>query len=205
MLVPRRPAHALAAVGAWLTLPLIVSCGGSGAVPTATGTVAPVSIASTPTPAATPIPAPPIGDACVVGTWKVITGTLVAEFQTQKGVVVAVAVTGGAGMMEHLFSNGTVVEDLDGAPFTGSGHGHRVVMRMRGELRSPITFQNGSAALEPIDLSQAHATISVDGGAATALPLAGYEQLSYTCAGMSLTETDDIGEGYTYQRVSASP
>jgi hypothetical protein len=201
VLVPRRTA-----VVPWLALPLIAACGGD-ATPAATVTAAPLSIASTPTPAptATPIPEPPIGDACVVGTWKVITGTIVVDFQTQKGAVVAAAVTGGSGMVEHLFSNGTVVEDLAGTAFTGSGGGYRVVVRTRGELRSPITFLSGSVALEPIDLSQAHATISVDGGAARTLPLANYVHLAYTCSGTSLTETDGSGEGYTYQRVSTTP
>jgi hypothetical protein len=199
--VPRR-----IAVVPWLALPLIAACGG-GATPTATVTAAPVSIASTPTASATatPIPEPPIGDACVVGTWKVITGTIVAEFQTQKGAVVAVPVTGGAGMVEHLFSNGTVVEELAGSAFTGSGDGYHVVVRTRGELRSPITFISGSVALEPIDLSQAHATISVDGGAEKTLPLASYVHLEYTCSATSLTEADGSGDGYTYQRVSATP
>jgi hypothetical protein len=201
VLVPRRTA-----VVPWLALPLIAACGG-GAAPAATVTAAPVSISSTPTPAptATPIPEPPIGDACVVGTWKAITGTLVVEFGTQKGAVVAVAVSGGAGMAEHLFSNGTVVEELAGTAFTGTGDGYRVVVRTRGVLRSPITFLAGSVALEPIDLSQAHATISINGGAAKTLPLANYVHLAYTCSGTSLTETDGSGDGYTYQRISATP
>lgn len=190
----------------WLTLPLIAACDG-GAASTATVTAAPVSIASTPIPAptATPIPEPPIGDACVIGTWKVLTGTIVVEFKTQKGAVVAVAVTGGTGMTEHLFSNGTVVEELAGTAFTGSGGGYHVVVRTRGRLRSPITFLSGSMALEPIDLSQAHATISINGGAAKTLPLANYVHLDYTCSGESLNETDGNGDGYMYQRVSAIP
>ncbi len=189
-----------------LALPLLAACG-SGATPTATVTAAPVSIASTPTPAptATPIPEPPIGDACVVGTWTVTTGTIVVAFQTQKGAVIAVSVTGGAGMLEHLFSNGSLVEELTGTPFTGTAKGYRVVVRMRGEMRSPITFLSGSAALEPIDLSQAHATISVDGGETKNLPLANYEILTYTCTGTSLTESDGNGNSYTYQRVSTTP
>jgi hypothetical protein len=205
MLVSRRTDRARVAVGLWLALPLIAACGGT--TPAAPVTAAPVSVATTPTPAPTPtpIPEPTIGDACVVGTWSVNTGTIVADFKTQKGKVVAVPVTGGAGMLDHLFANGTVVEDLGAAAFTGSADGYNVVVRTRGELRSPVTFIGGTMAAEPIDLSQAHATISIDGGAAQNLPLANYVNLSYTCTAKTLTETDGSGNGYSYQRVSATP
>ena len=80
-------------------------------------------------------------------------------------------------MLEHLFSNGSLVEELTGTAFTGTAKGYRVVVHMRGEMRSPITFMGGTMAPEPIDLSQAHATISVDGGETQNLPLANYEIL----------------------------
>ena len=113
--------------------------------------------------------------------------------------------TGGAGLVEHLFSNGTAVENLGGTPFSGSSQGYRVVVRTRGELRSPVVFINGYETIEPIDLSNAHATISISGEAVQTLPLATYGVLAYTCSATSLTEDDGNGTVYTYSRTSTTP
>lgn len=161
--------------------------------------------AATPAPTAAPAPGPAIGDACVVGTWTVTRGRFAVGFKTKQGAIADVSTTGGAGMVEHLFSNGTAVEDLGGTAFSGSGQGYRVVIRTRGELRSPVVFLNGYETIEPIDISDAHATISINGGAAQTLPLATYGVLSYTCSATSLTEDDGNGTVYTYSRTSTSP
>jgi hypothetical protein len=190
-----------------LTLPLIAACGAPSVPAAANVASAPKTAAPTPTPAetATPVPGPPIGDACVVGTWTVVKGSFTVTFATKQGVGVSVATTGGSGMVEHLFSNGTAVEELGGTAFTGSGHGYRVVVRTRGELRSPVVFLNRYETIEPIDLSNAHATISINGGPTQNLPLATYGVLSYTCSATSLTEDDGNGTVYTYHRTSTSP
>ncbi len=108
-------------------------------------------------------------------------------------------------MVEHLSSDGNAVEDLGGTPFSGSSQGYRVVVRTQGELRSPVVFLNGYETIEPIDLSQAHATISINGGAAQKLPLGTYGVLSYTCSATTLTEDDGNGTVYTYSRTSSTP
>ncbi|HVC05733.1 MAG TPA: hypothetical protein VND88_13745 [Candidatus Acidoferrales bacterium] len=191
---------------ALITLPVLASCG-SPATPPAVAKIAsaPQTAAPTPVPTATPIPGPPIGDACVVGTWRVVKGTFAVAFKTKTGATVDVSTTGGAGLVEHLFSNGTAVEDLGGTPFSGSSQGYRVEVRTRGELRSPVVFLNGYETIEPIDLSGAHATISINGGATQALPLATYGVLAYTCSATSLTENDGNGTAYTYSRTSTTP
>jgi hypothetical protein len=113
--------------------------------------------------------------------------------------------SGASGMIEHLFSNGTAVEDLVGAPFTGASQGYRVVLRFRGELRSPVVFLNGYETIEPIDASAAHLTLSVNGGAAQVVPIATYGVFAYRCSATSLTENDGNGNMYTYSRTSTTP
>ena len=189
---------------ALIALPLLTSCGAPATPAVANVASAPkTAVPSEPT--ATPVPGPAIGDACVVGTWTVVKGTFAVTFKSKKGAIVDVSTTGGAGLVEHLFSNGTAVEDLGGTPFSGSGQGYRVVVRTRGELRSPVVFINGYETIEPIDLSGAHATISINGNAAQALPLATFGVLAYTCTATSLTENDGNGTVYTYSRTSAKP
>lgn len=191
---------------ALITLPLLASCGAPATSPAVAKIAsAPQTAAPTPEPTATPVPGPPIGDACVVGTWTVVKGTFAVAFRTKKGATVEVSTTGGAGLVEHLFSDGTAVEDLGGTPFSGSSQGNRVVVRTRGELRAPVVFLNGYETIEPIDLSGAHATISINGGAAQTLPLATYGVLAYTCSATSLTEDDGNGTAYTYSRTSTTP
>jgi hypothetical protein len=184
---------------------LLGACGGTGGV--AIASVAPVPTAiSTPTPAPTAVPSagPAIGDACVVGTWRVVKDTLRMSFETPEGVV-TVAVAGAAGELDHYFSNATVVENLAGTALTGATHGYRVVLRVSGTLRSPVVFANGRETVEPIDSSGARATISVNGSAPRAYPLASYLSLTYSCSGNALTETDGLGDVYTYRRVSSVP
>ncbi|MFZ2032901.1 MAG: hypothetical protein WAW53_04010 [Candidatus Dormiibacterota bacterium] len=161
---------------------------------------------STPTPVPTAVPSagPAIGDACVVGTWRVVKDTLRMSFETPQGVV-TVAVAGGAGELDRYFSNATVVENLAGTAFTGAARGYRVVARFSGTLRSPVVFANGRETVEPIDSSGARATVSVNGSAPRVYPLASYLSLTYTCSGDALTETDGIGDVYTYRRVSSIP
>lgn len=112
---------------------------------------------------------------------------------------------GAAGMVEHLFSNGTSVQDLVGSPFTGSSQGYRVVLRFRGELRSPVVFLNGYETIEPIDTSAAHLTLWINGGAAQAVPIGTYGVYAYTCSATSLIENDGNGNVYTYSRTSTTP
>jgi hypothetical protein len=190
---------------ALITLPLLASCGTPATPVVANVASAPKTAAPTPAPTAAPVPGPAVGDACVVGTWRVTKGTFAVAFKTRKGAIVDVSTAGGAGLVEHLFSNGTAVEDLGGAPFSGSAQGYRVVVRTRGELRSPVVFLNGYETIEPIDLSDAHATISVNGDAAQPLPLGTYGVLSYTCSATILTENDGNGTAYTYSRASTTP
>jgi len=190
---------------ALIALPLLASCGAPATPAVANVASAPKTAAPTAAPTATPVPGPAIGDACVVGTWTVVKGTFAVAFKTKKGAIVDVSTTGGAGRVEHLFSNGTALEYLGGTPFSGSSQGYRVVVRTRGELRSPVVFINGYETIEPIDLSAAHATISVNGNAAQPLPLATFGVLSYTCSATSLTEDDGNGTVYTYSRTSTTP
>jgi hypothetical protein len=191
---------------ALMALPLLASCGAPATPAVANIASAPKTPVPTPTPAptATPVPGPPIGDACVIGTWTVTKGTFAVTFKTKKGAIVDVSTSGGAGLVEHLFSDGTAVEELGGTAFSGSGQGYRVVVRTRGELRSPVVFLNGYETIEPIDVSNAHATISINGGAEQTLPLATYGVLSYTCNANTLTEDDGNGTVYTYSRTSTS-
>ena len=192
---------------ALITLPLVASCGAAATPAAANVASAPKTVAPTPTPAptATPVPGPPIGDACVVGTWTVTKASLVTSFTTKQGKVVSVPTTGAAGYVEHLFSNGTSVQDLVGAPFTGSSQGYNVVVRFRGELRAPVVFLNGYETIEPIDTSGAHLTMSINGGPAQAVPIATFGVYAYTCSATSLTESDSNGSVYTYSRTSATP
>ena len=126
------------------------------------------------------------------------------SFETPHGVV-TVALTGGAGEIDRYFSNATVVENLAGIALAGAARGYRLVVRVSGVLRSPVVFANGRETVEPIDSSGAHATISVNGSTPRAYPFASYESLTYTCSGNALTETDSIGDVYTYRRVSSVP
>jgi hypothetical protein len=192
---------------ALVTLPFTAACGATSAPATANVASAPKTAAPTPTPAptATPVPGPAIGDACVVGTWAVVKGTFEVSFKTKQGAIVGVSATGGVGMVEHLFSDGTAVEDLGGTTFSGSSDGYRAVVRTQGELRSPVVFVNGYETIEPIDTSDAHATLSVNGGESQKLPLATYGVLAYTCNATSLTEDDGNGTVYTYNRTSTTP
>jgi hypothetical protein len=185
-----------------VALPLVAACG-AGTAPVASVASVPTTVS---TPATTPAPtdAPAIGDTCTVGTWRVLKATLVISFSTPRGVV-SVTISGGAGELDHYFSNGTVVEDLDGTAFTGSAHGYRVVLRTSGTLTSPVVFLNGRETVEPIDASGEHSTFSINGGRARPFPQASYESLGYTCAGNALTENDGVGEVFTYQRASSNP
>ncbi len=151
-----------------------------------------------------PTDAPAIGDTCAVGTWRVLRATLVIPFNTPRGVV-SVSITGGAGELDHYFSNGTVVEDLAGTALAGTAHGYRVVLRTGGTLTSPVVFLNGRETVEPIDASGDHSTFSVNGGRYQPFPQASYESLGYTCAGNTLIENDGVGDVFTYQRVSSNP
>jgi hypothetical protein len=188
-----------------LALPLLAACGGAAPVSIASVASVPTAI-STPTPAPTPVASagPAIGDACVVGTWRVLRDTLSMSFETPQGIV-TVVIAGGVGELDHYFSNATAVENLAGTAFTGAAHGYRIVLRVSGTLRSPVVFASGRETLEPIDSSGAHATISINGSAPRVYPPASYESLTYTCSGNSLTETDSIGDVYTYRRVSSVP
>ena len=190
---------------ALIALPLLASCGAPATPAVANVGSAPKTAAPAAAPTATPVPGPAIGDVCVVGTWTVVKGTFTVAFKTKKGAIVDVSTTGGAGLVEHLFSNGTAVEDLGATPFSGSGQGYRVVVRTRGELRSPVVFTNGYETIEPIDLSNARATISINGQGAQPLPLATFGVLSYSCSATSLIEDDRNGTAYTYSRTSTTP
>jgi len=77
---------------------------------------------STPSPTPAPTAGPAIGDTCPVGTWRVITASMVLSIETPQGIVSITAV-GGAGGVNHYFSHGTVVENLTGTAFTGSVRG----------------------------------------------------------------------------------
>lgn len=158
------------------------------------------------TPPATPSPAvgPAIGDTCPIGTWRVVTARTVLAFESAQGIVTITAV-GGAGGLDHYFSNGTVVENLVGTPFTGSAHGYRVIMRATGTLRSPVIFLDGRLTAEPIDSSAEHLTISINGSAPKPLQQVSDEALTYTCSGNAMTESDSVGDAYTYRRVSSTP
>jgi hypothetical protein len=134
----------------------------------------------------------------------VLKDTVVVAFDTPKGIV-SVSVSGGVGELDHYFSNGTVVENLAGSPFTGSAHGYRVVMSASGTLRSPVVFTNGRETVEPIDSSGERLTISINGSAPKTVPEANYLSLGYTCSGTALTESDTQGDVYTYRRVSSTP
>ncbi len=86
-----------------------------------------------------------------------------------------VTLTGGAGELEHLSADGTYVYDEAGAPFAGSAHGIRIVVRPRGTLRSPVLFLNGNETLEPIDTSGDHTTVKLNGGSPKPMPGSNYE------------------------------
>ena len=129
---------------------------------------------------------------------------MVISFDTPKGVV-AVTVSGGAGELDHYFSDGTAVINIAGTPFVGSAHGYRVVERDSGTLKSPVIFTNDRETVEPIDSSAARLTVSINGSAPKAVPGVSYEMFDYTCAGNSLTENDVTGNVFTYRRVSATP
>jgi hypothetical protein len=188
---------------ALITLPLVVSCGASSTPAVANIASAPKTPA--PTPTATPAPVLQIGDGCVIGTWTVVKTTFALPIETKQGKVVIVDAAGGVGMVEHLFANGTAVENLTGTPLTGSGHGYRVVVKMSGVLRSPVVFINGYETLEPIDVSQASLTASVNGGPLQVIPFATYGTDAYTCNASSLTVNDGNGTVFTYKRTSSTP
>jgi hypothetical protein len=130
--------------------------------------------------------------------------TLSMSFETPQGIV-TVVIAGGVGELDHSFSNATAVENLAGTAFTGAAHRYRIVLRVSGTLRSPVVFASGRETLEPIDSSGAHATISINGSAPRVYPPASYESLTYTCSGNTLTETDSVGDVYTFRRVSSVP
>lgn len=129
---------------------------------------------------------------------------MVLSFESPQGIV-SIPTTGGTGGLDHYFSDGTVVEDLVGTPFTGSAHGYRVIMRATGILRSPVVFLDGRLTAEPIDSSAEHLTVSVNGSAPKPLQQVSDEALSYTCSGNAMTESDGTGDEYTYRRVSSTP
>lgn len=184
-------------------LPLVVACG-AGAAPEARAVPVVVTTQPALTPTAIPTAGPAIGDTCLVGTWKLITGTLQLTLTTPYGAVVVV-LTGGAGEREHLFSNGTYVNDEAGAPFVGAAHGNRVVVRPRGQLRSPVIFLNGNETIEPIDTSRDHSTVALNGGPQKPIPELQYEFYTYTCQGNRFSASDGSGDSYVYQRVSTTP
>jgi hypothetical protein len=199
----RSPLRAVTLGLAVASLPLLASCGGASTPAVASVASVPTTL-STPQPTPTPTPGPAIGDACTIGTWRVLKDTLVIPIETPQGVV-SVSVSGGVGELDHYFSNGTVVENLAGSAFTGSAHGYRVVMRASGTLSSPVVFLYGRETVEPIDSSDERLTISINGGAAKTVPQASYLSLDYTCSGNALTESDTQGDVYTYSRVSSTP
>lgn len=184
-------------------LPFVVACG-AGTAPTARVVPVVVTTQPTPTPTAIPTVGPAIGDTCLVGTWKLIKGTLQITLTTAHGAVVVV-LTGGGGEREHLFSNGTYVNDEAGAPFVGAAHGYRLVVRPRGQLRSPVIFLNGNETLEPIDTSGDHTTVALNGGRPKPIPELQYEFYTYTCHGNGFSASDGSGDSYVYQRVSTTP
>jgi hypothetical protein len=186
-----------------LALPLIVACG-AGTSPPARAVPVVVTTLPTPTPTAIPTAGPAIGDTCLVGTWKLVKGTLDITLQRPRGAV-TVAVTGGAGEREHLYADGTYLNDEAGAPFVGSAHGIRVVVRPRGQLRSPVIFLNGNETLEPIDTSRDHTTVALNGGLPKPIPEVQYQSYSYTCQGNAFSASDGYGDRYVYQRVSTTP
>lgn len=151
-----------------------------------------------------PTAGPAIGDTCTVGTWRVLKATLIVAVETPKGVV-TVAVGGGAGELDHYFTDGTVVENLAGTAFTGSVDGYRVVLRATGTLSSPVVFVYGRETVEPVDSSAAHLTVSINGGKLQTIPEASYDSFDYTCGATSLTERDTTGDVFTYVRVSSVP
>ncbi len=185
-----------------VALSLLAACGGA-TIPVASVASVP-TVLSTPAPTAAPSAGPAIGDVCPVGTWRVLKDTLVVSFETTQGIV-SVTIAGGAGELDHYFSNGTVVENLAGTAFTGSAHGYRVTMRASGTLRSPVVFTNGRLTAEPIDSSAEHLTITINGSGPKSIPQAEYETLTYTCSGNALTERDSTGDISTYRRVSSTP
>ena len=105
-----------------------------------------------------------------------------------------ITAVGGAGGVDHYFSDGTVVEELTGTPFTGSAHGYRVVMRASGTMRSPVVFLDGRLTAEPIDSSAEHLTFSINGSAPKPLQQVSDEALTYTCSGNVMTESDTTGD-----------
>ena len=76
-------------------------------------------------------------------------------------------------------------------------------MRFSGTLRSPVVFTNGHETLEPIDVSGAHESLSINGHVQPSFPLQSNESLTYTCSGNALTEADSTGDVYTYRRLSS--
>ena len=124
-------------------LPVLASCGsGNGTPPVASIASVPTTV-STPVPMLVPTAGTAIGDTCPVGTWRVTTAREVLSFESPQGIV-SITVVGGAGGVNDYFTNGTVVEDLTGAPLTGSALGYRVVMRATGIMRSPVVFLEGA-------------------------------------------------------------
>jgi len=192
--------RALAAGTVACTMLLVVACG-AGTAP-ARRAVHVVVVTSQPTPI--PTAGPAIGDTCLVGTWRLVKGTIVTAIKTPQGVS-TVTLTGGAGELEHLSADGTYVYDEAGAPFAGSAHGIRIVVRPRGTLRSPVLFLNGNETLEPIDTSGDHTTVTLNGGSPKPMPGSNYESYAYTCRGSAFTASDSFGDSYVYQRVSTKP
>jgi hypothetical protein len=206
MPLPSNVMRAVIACGAMVAVPLIASCSATAGASDASVASVPTS-ANTASPAPTPVitSAPAIGDACVIGTWRLVKGTIVVNVLTKNGSVVAVTATGGAGELEHLSSGGTYVYDEGGTSYVGSAHGYRVVVRPAGVLRATVIFLNGNENLEPIDASGDHTTVSINGGPAQRSTDAGSESFTYTCAGNTFTSTRSGTASYTYQRVSSTP
>jgi hypothetical protein len=195
--------RACAAGSVAVTTALVVACG-AGTAPGRTAVPLVITTQPSPTPTAVPTAGPAIGDTCLVGTWRLVKGTIAVAIKTSQGVS-TVLLTGGAGELEHLSANGTYVYDEAGAPFTGSAHGVRIVMRPRGTLRSPVLFLNGNETVEPIDTSGDHTTIALNGGPPKPMPELTYETFAYTCQGSAFTASDPYGDRYVYQRVSTNP
>ena len=82
-----------------------------------------------PTPKPTPKP-PPVGDACLVGTWRDH-----GYHTTTKYLSVAVPVSGGSGNVDHITASGTDTDVYgpDALPFFGTYNGSTLEEALQGE------------------------------------------------------------------------
>jgi hypothetical protein len=162
-------------------------CGSStSAPPTSSSASPPTGTAGAPVSGTTP-------DACVLGAWRAnFSMTVYPDGATQ------VNLSGGAGEVLTLNSNGSFIEDLSSVhPLTGSANGHVYSLNGRGRADGHYTAQGGMITYTYDGVGQLVITLTKDGTASRVAQPPPAQTDSYSCAQGASLSTVGAGGGST--------